>query len=92
MLVNSVLLNVFHPARFLPQSNKIYLARDGVTELEGPGWIDKRHFLLTIFDPFDLGGLIQGRDKKETAFWEADGVGYRASEEVSPTLGQKRAG
>ena len=70
MLVNSVLLNVNHPGRFLPRSNKIYLARDGVTELEGPGWVDKRPFLATLLDPFDLVGLFKGRDK-ETAFWES---------------------
>ena len=42
MLANSVLLNVRHPARFLPRSNKVYLAEDGVTEVEGPGYEDKR--------------------------------------------------
>lgn len=69
MLVNSIMLNVAHPARFLPRSNKVYLARDGVTELEGPGWVDPRPWWATALDPFDLVGLIKGRDKK-TAFWE----------------------
>ncbi|KAL9122574.1 MAG: hypothetical protein Q9187_000867 [Circinaria calcarea] len=71
MLVNSVMFNVFHPARFLPKSNKTYLAQDGVTEREGPGWVDKRPFIITVFDPFDIGGLILGRDKGNK-FWEED--------------------
>ena len=69
MFTNSVLLNIFHPMRYLPQSNKIYLDRDGETEIEGPGIQDKRHFLLTVLDPFDLVGLIRGRDK-EDEFWK----------------------
>ncbi|KAL9108711.1 MAG: hypothetical protein Q9227_006507 [Pyrenula ochraceoflavens] len=73
MLSNSVLLNIFPPAKYLPSSNKIYLARDGKTELEGPGWTDKRHFLLKLFDPLDFVGLFTGRDKK-TRFWEDDGI------------------
>ena len=69
MITNSVLLNFRHPARFLPSSNKVFLAEDGVTEVMGPGYADKRNFLFTIFDPFDLIGLIRGRDKK-TRYWE----------------------
>ena len=69
MLFNSVLINVFHPSRFLPPNNKIFLAEDGITEIEGPGFDDKRPFLLTLFDPFDVVGLIQGRDKKNR-YWE----------------------
>ena len=68
MLTNSVLLNARHPAKYLPRSNKVYLAEDGVTEIEGPGYEDRRFFLLTIFDPFDLIGLIKGRDKEK--YWE----------------------
>ncbi|KAI9764825.1 MAG: hypothetical protein M1839_005702 [Geoglossum umbratile] len=71
MLLNSVLMNSFHPSRFLPRNNKIYLAEDGVTEIEGPGYDDKRPFILTLFDPFDIAGLITGRDRK-TKYWEAD--------------------
>ena len=71
MLTNSALLNVRHPARFLPRSNKIYLAQDGVTEIVGPGYEDKRNFLLTIFDPFDIVGLVKGRDKG-ARYWEEE--------------------
>ncbi|RAH40110.1 putative RTA1 domain protein [Aspergillus brunneoviolaceus CBS 621.78] len=69
MYVNTAMLNIFHPMRWLPRSNKTYLARDGFTELEGPGYCDNRPFLLTLFDPFDLVGLCKngGRQKR---FWE----------------------
>ena len=69
MIINSVLLNARHPARFLPRNNKTYLAQDGVTEIEGPGYEDKRLFLWTIFDPFDIVGLVKGRHKG-ARYWE----------------------
>ena len=68
MLTNSVLMNVRHPARYLPRSNKVYLAEDGVTEVEGPGFSDRRNILVTIVDPFDIVGLVSGRDKER--YWE----------------------
>ncbi|KAG8531252.1 uncharacterized protein KY384_004610 [Bacidia gigantensis] len=69
MLLNTTLMNVCHPGRFLPRSIKVYLAQDGVTELEGPGYQEKRNFFITLLDPFDLVGLIQGRNK-QNRFWE----------------------
>lgn len=74
MLLNSYLMNVYPPAKYLPADHKIYLATDGKTELVGPGAADRRPFLLTLFDPFDVVGLVQGRDAKNR-FWEEDGVG-----------------
>lgn len=71
MFTNSVMLNLYHPMTYLPHSNKVYLSKDGVTELEGPGWVDKRSFFATVFDPFDIGGLVTGKDKAER-FWETD--------------------
>ena len=68
MITNSVMLNFRHPASFLPSSNKVYLAEDGVTEIEGPGFEDPRNFFVTLLDPFDLVGLIKGRDKQK--YWE----------------------
>ena len=68
MFVNTVLLNVWHPGKRLPQSNSVFLARDGVTERRGPGWADDRPWLVTVFDPFDLWGLFKGNDKKQ--FWD----------------------
>lgn len=72
MLANSVLMNARHPLRYLPRSNKIYLARDGVTEIEGPGYSDKRMFIMTLLDPFDIVGMIRRKDQ-QTRFWETEG-------------------
>lgn len=69
MYSNSTLLNVFHPMQVLPRNNRIYLAEDGETEIEGPGYKDPRHFLFTFFDPFDIYGLIVHKGKKER-YWE----------------------
>ena len=69
MLVNSVVLNVWHPAKYLPRNNKICLKKDGVTEVEGPRWDDARPWWISALDPFDLVGLVSGRDQK-TRFWE----------------------
>ncbi|KAJ5723453.1 RTA-like protein [Penicillium malachiteum] len=40
---NTTMLNIFHPMHKLPRSNKTYLAQDGMTEIEGPGYDDPRH-------------------------------------------------
>lgn len=69
MFFNTAMLNGFHPGRYLPRSNKVFLATDGKTELHGPGWQAKRNVLMTFIDPFDIQGLIQGKDKKNK-FWE----------------------
>ncbi|CAN9372390.1 unnamed protein product [Alternaria alternata] len=69
MALNTALLNIFHPGKRLPPSNTVFLARDGVTERKGPGWGDDRPWIITIFDPFDLWGLVKGKDKK-TQFWD----------------------
>jgi hypothetical protein len=74
MYGNTTLLNVFHPMRWLPHSNKIYLAEDGVTEIEGPGYDDPRHWLQTIIDPFDIIGLIIKQGKQEK-YWEVSPAG-----------------
>ena len=71
MFLVTLILNIWHPATLLPASNKVYLATDGVTEKEGPGWVDKRPFLVTLFDPFDLAGLC-GKRKSNVKFWEDD--------------------
>lgn len=73
MITNSVMLNVWHPLMYLPNDNKIYLAQDGITERQGPGWVDKRPFLVTLFDPFDVGGLLRKKDNNDK-FWENDGT------------------
>lgn len=69
MFCNTTVLNIFHPMRWLPRSNKVYLATDGVTEVEGPGYEDRRAFIMTLIDPFDLYGLIAKRGKQDR-YWE----------------------
>jgi len=69
MLVNTALLNLWHPGKRLPKSDSVFLDRDGVTERRGPGWTDDRPWLVTVFDPFDIRGLIKGNDRK-TPFWD----------------------
>lgn len=71
MLINSYLFNFRHPRRYLPRSNKTYLAQDGVTEVEGPGFKDPRPFWQTLVDPFDLVGLFKGNSSQADKFWEA---------------------
>lgn len=87
MICNSVLLNVHHPMRFLPRNNKIYLAEDGVTEIEGHGYEDKRNFLVTFFDPFDLYGMVKGKNLNKR-FWEThqDGRAVEAESGKSPEV------
>ncbi|KAG4411618.1 hypothetical protein IFR04_015252 [Cadophora malorum] len=80
MIINSFLLNFRHPMRFIPRDNTIYLAEDGVTEIKGPGYLDKRPFLVTFFDPFDIHGAIKGRNMIER-FWETHEEG-RADHDV----------
>ncbi|KAJ0116734.1 rta1 domain protein [Diaporthe amygdali] len=70
MLVNAYLWNFRHASKYLPTNTKVFLGTDGVTEIEGPGYKDKRGFLATLLDPFDWYGMVTGRDKKDR-FWEA---------------------
>lgn len=69
MFFNTSMLNYFHIMQYLPRSNKIYLAQDGVTEIEGPGFVDNRPFILTMVDPFDIVGMVTGRSGHQK-FWE----------------------
>lgn len=80
MIINSYLLNILHPMRRLPRNNKIYLGEDGVTEIEGPGYEDKRKFIVTFLDPFDLMGMWRGRNMTES-FWETHTEGRVAGVE-----------
>ncbi|CAM1503731.1 Fc.00g013220.m01.CDS01 [Cosmosporella sp. VM-42] len=73
MLCNCVLFNVRHPRRYLPRSNKIYLAQDGVTEVEGPGFKDPRPWWQTFVDPFDISGMLKGKSSQTDRFWEVGG-------------------
>ncbi|KAL2809129.1 hypothetical protein BJX63DRAFT_371445 [Aspergillus granulosus] len=42
MLVNSVLWNIWNPGRYLPRSYRVYLSKDGQTEVEGEEVVDER--------------------------------------------------
>lgn len=72
---------VLHPRRWLPLHKTTYLAQDGVTELEGPGWNDKRPFIVTLCDPFNLVGLLsrtpRGADGGDRPFWESNGYEFK---------------
>ncbi|KAE8353777.1 hypothetical protein BDV28DRAFT_164675 [Aspergillus coremiiformis] len=70
MLLNAFLWNWLHPRRYLPVLSNVYLAQDGETELEGPGWEDRRPFLVTLCDPF---GWFDSSKQKERPFWENNG-------------------
>lgn len=65
MLLNCFLWNVRHPAGRLPQDKNIYLARDGVTEVLGEGWEDRRPFLVTMLDPFGWCTSHKQQGRKE---------------------------
>lgn len=90
MLICTYTFNVFPPAKHLPRNYKIYLAVDGKTELEGPGKLDKRNFLLTLFDPLDLVGIITKADQKNR-FWLEDGIGGPKKGDSSDVSVQKKA-
>jgi hypothetical protein len=61
-LINVLVLNIWHPTRFLPKSDKIFLNENNQEEeSERGGWEDKRPFLVTLIDPFDIRGLIRNR-------------------------------
>ncbi|KIY65708.1 hypothetical protein CYLTODRAFT_437765 [Cylindrobasidium torrendii FP15055 ss-10] len=83
MFINTVVINVWHPSRYLPRNNKIYLRQDGVTEVEGPGYFDERSFLMRWIDPFDVVGLFNGRDKKNRFWEEEEQVGLKTSRSLS---------
>lgn len=69
MLINSVLWNVRNPRRYMPGNYRVYLSRDGTTEIEGEDMSDTRPLLVRVFDPF---GLIVRKKKTSSPYWELD--------------------
>ena len=66
-------LAIWHPSRFLPSNDKIYLdPHDGVTERVGPGFTvaQNRSTLSTYLDPLDFEGMVKGKETDK--FWERD--------------------
>lgn len=74
MLIGLVLWNVWHPRRYLPQSQTRYLAQDGVTVLKGPGWKDSRSLTETFLDPF---AAMTNRGGHKKLFWEHNGYALK---------------
>jgi hypothetical protein len=70
MLLNSVLWNIWHPRRYLPENPARYLAQDGKTEVKGPGWKDTRSLTETFMDPF---AALTARSGHQRPFWEHNG-------------------
>lgn len=69
------LLVIFHPGRYLPSDTKQYLdPADSTTERLGPGYsaVDKRPFLITILDPFDMGRIFTGKGAIVDTYWERE--------------------
>lgn len=71
------LLAFLPPGRYLPRSTKVYLdPYDGLTERIGPGFskAERRSLLATVFDPFDLVGLLMGKGRSVEKFWERNNL------------------
>ncbi|RYO87207.1 hypothetical protein DL766_004677 [Monosporascus sp. MC13-8B] len=62
MLINSALWNVWHPGRFLPKDNHIYLAQDG-TEVEGEAGSDGRPLLDRAGHLLTFGVLFRKKNQ-----------------------------
>jgi len=73
MLVNMVVWNVWHPRRFLPKDKGVYLAQDGTTEVQGPGWKDEHFWDITCFDPL---GIEDTSGRRGKPFWEDSGFAH----------------
>jgi hypothetical protein len=57
MLLNSGLWNVWNPGRYMPRNSRVYLAPDGMTELENGDKSNKQPLLVTIGSVFTFGIL-----------------------------------
>lgn len=87
MIVNTFLLNARHPMRYLPRDNTIYLSEDGVTEIAGPGYLDERKWYVTFFDPFDIRGMMKGKNMNQK-FWETHDAGRMSSNKTPKDTSQ----
>lgn len=63
MLLNSAIWNVFCPGRFSPQSHRVYLARDGVTEFVDDQK-DDRTVIAKIFSILPFGCLNRKHENR----------------------------
>lgn len=69
-----VMLNIFHPGKFFPEDSSVYLAENGVTKVEGPGWSDERRWYWAMLDPLGLADCFK-TDRTQPRFWERDEIG-----------------
>lgn len=76
LLINTWMWNLRHPRRYLPENYNVYLAQDGVTEIEGPGWKDNRPFVMTLIDPF---GWFESKKDKSRPYWETNGFDIQST-------------
>lgn len=90
-----IMLAIFHPGSYLPENSKIFLdPSDGETERLGPGFskADKRPFLITIIDPFNLYGILSGKGMDLNKFWEDHQPIYDGEDLRRGTKGQVEEG
>jgi hypothetical protein len=66
MLVNSVIWNIWHPGRYLPRNYRVYLARDGVTEVEMMEEVDERSALAKTASALTFGVLFRRKEARQT--------------------------
>lgn len=66
MLLKSEFLSIIHPALHLPQDNRVFLAMDGKTEVQGPGWKVSRKWYCHFADLFDLRSCCDGTKEKDS--------------------------
>ncbi|KZO93680.1 putative RTA1 domain protein [Calocera viscosa TUFC12733] len=90
MLLNTFLLNIFHPTSLLPQNFKIFIAPDGVTEMEGKGLVkkDPRKLWLKLCDPFDLSSIFATRDRHARIWEEQTEMSAQPSSDVESEVQQ----
>lgn len=64
MAMNSLLLNIRHPGKYLPRNALAYLGQDGVERDGAKFGSDRRPLWLKIVDPLDLVRLVKGGDEE----------------------------
>ncbi|GAM82625.1 hypothetical protein ANO11243_006070 [Dothideomycetidae sp. 11243] len=68
-----IALTIFTPGRYLPPTDRVFLdPTDRTTERLGPGFAkaDRRLWLITILDPFDILGKMKGKKTICDPFWD----------------------
>ncbi|KAF7561271.1 hypothetical protein G7046_g2874 [Stylonectria norvegica] len=65
MLINSMLWNVWHPGRYLPENKHVILAQDGTTEIQGPRTSDNRSLLAKFASTLTFGLLFRNKKSPE---------------------------